>query len=119
MVASHIVLPFDRFLLPSPIVTIDESATIIWLAGDQDLAVVDALRAALVAASASFPTGRQRAVIVDLRDVTFIDTATARALINATRIPARTAHSLTLRAASVCVRRMLDICGQGDLLEVA
>jgi len=118
MVASLITSSFHRFQLTVPIVTVDGNETVIWLTGDQDFAVVEALRAAMTAATSS-ESVRPRQVVVDLRGVTFIDSPTARALIDAALTQPGASASLTLRAASPCVRRMLRICGRGDLLEVA
>jgi anti-anti-sigma factor len=58
-------------------------------------------------------------VIVDLRGVTFIDSTTARALVDATIAQADTSCPLTLRAPSKSVRRMLQLCGSGRLLDTA
>jgi anti-anti-sigma factor len=119
MFSSLIVSSFDRFHLPVPFVTVDDHSTIIWLAGEQDVAVVDALRAALAAATSSPTDDHLRPVIVDLRGVTFMDTTTAQALIDATATQRGTSPSLTLRSPSKSVRRMLDLCGHGDLLDIA
>jgi anti-anti-sigma factor len=117
MVATLVVSSFDRF--PMPIVTVDGHSTAVWLIGELDLAVVDALRDALIEATTSSKAGRRPSVIVDLSGVTFIDTSTARVLIEATMMSSGTASPLTLRAPSRCVRRMFDLCGSGRLLDAA
>jgi anti-anti-sigma factor len=117
MVPSLILSSFDQFSLPLPIVTVDDRSTIIWLAGEQDIAVVDALRTALTSALNSQTTHARAPVVVDLRGVTFIDTTTARALIDATLTQPGATVAFTLRAPSQCVRRMFDLCGRTDLLE--
>lgn len=118
MDASLIVSSFDRFMLPAPIVTVDGPSTIIWLAGEQDSGVVEALNAALVEALSS-PVTEPSEVIVDLRGVTFIDSSTAGALIDATLRQPGSWLTLTLRAPSACVRRMFVMCGRSDLLDIA
>jgi len=119
MVASLIVSSFDRFSLPVPAVTVDERATTIWLTGEQDIAVVEALHDALSAAQQSPPANVPHLVVVDLRGVTFLDTSTARALIDATATTPGSPLTVTLRSPSECVRRMFDICGRADLLDTA
>jgi anti-anti-sigma factor len=108
---------FDRLQLSIPTVTEEGSTTIIWLAGIQDLAVVDQLRAALAQATRSSAAGRR--IVVDLGGVTFIDSATTRTLIDATLTVPEAPHALTLRSPSACVRRMFDLCQRTDLLEAA
>jgi anti-anti-sigma factor len=105
---------FDQFTLPVPRITSDGDTTIIWLSGEQDLAVVGALRAAMRAESA-----RPAFVVVDLRGVTFIDISTVRALTDAALESRTTQCPLTLRAPSACVRRMLELCGRSEFLDVA
>jgi anti-anti-sigma factor len=109
---------FDRLQLSIPTVTVEGSTTIIWLAGIQDLAVVDQLRVALAQATKSSAAAGRR-VVVDLGGVTFIDSATTRTLIDATLTVPEAPHALTLRAPSACVRRMFDLCQRTDLLEAA
>ncbi len=118
MEVSLIVSSFDRLLLPAPIVTVDGHSTIIWLSGEQDLAVVEALRAALRTVALSPPADHEH-VVVDLRGVTFIDSATVQALIDATLRQPGAAPTIILRAPSGRVRRMFDMCGRGDLLDTA
>jgi anti-anti-sigma factor len=119
MDATLIVSSFDRFSLPVPMVTVDDRSTTIWLTGEQDIAVVEALRDALSAEQQSPSADVAHVVVVDLRGVTFIDTSTAQALIDATVATAGSALAVTLRAPSECVRRMLAICGRADLLDTA
>ena len=114
MVASLIGSSFDQFTLPVPRITSDGETTIIWLTGEQDLSVVGALRAAVLAEQS-----RPAFVVVDLRGVTFIDISTVRALTDATLDGRTTEWALTLRAPSACVRRMLELCGRSEFLDVA
>jgi anti-anti-sigma regulatory factor len=57
--------------------------------------------------------------VVDLRGVTFIDISTVRALTDAALVNRATDWALTLRAPSACVRRMLELCGRSEFLDVA
>lgn len=111
MVASLIGTVFDRFTLPVPRITSEGDTTVIWLTGEQDFAVVEALRAAMV-----FERGRPAYVVVDLRGVTFIDISTVRALTDAVLESRATEWAMTLRAPSVCVSRMLELCGRSEFL---
>ena len=54
--------------------------------------------------------------MIDLRNVTFIDSATLRVLVAAVEQHAQRPPPLALRAPSACVVRMFGICGQGHLL---
>jgi anti-anti-sigma factor len=105
---------FDQFTLPLPRITSEGDTTVIWLTGEQDLAVVGALRAVMFAERA-----RPAFVVIDLRGVTFIDISTVRALTDATLESRTTEWALTLRAPSACVRRMLELCGRSEFLDVA
>ena len=115
MDASLITSLFDRFTLPVPVVTVEGNNVVIWLTGEQDLAVVDALHAAVVAATNKAASS----VMVDLRGVTFIDISTTCELVDATLTQPGDTVSLTLRAPSVCVRRMLELCGHSELIDIA
>jgi anti-anti-sigma factor len=115
MVESLITSLFDRFTLPVPVVTVEGTTVVVWLAGEQDLAVVDALLAAVAAATKQAVS----TVVVDLRGVTFIDISTTSALVDATLTQPGDSVSLTLRAPSPCVRRMLDLCGHPELIDIA
>ena len=117
MDVSLVESSFDRFRLPVPVVTVEEHSTIIWLAGEQDLSVVEALRTALLEA-ASAATAERQSIVIDLRGVTFIDSSSARALIDATT-EIRSSLAVTLRAPSTCVRRMFDLCRGSGLLDTA
>jgi anti-anti-sigma factor len=114
VVASLIGSSFDRFTLQAPRITSEGDTTVIWLTGEQDVAVVEALRAAM-----RIERGRPAFVVVDLRGVTFIDISTIRALTDAVLESRTTEWALTLRAPSPCVRRMLELCGRSELLDVA
>lgn len=114
MVASLIGSSFDLYTVQAPRITAEGDTTVIWLTGDQDVAVVEALRAAMLA-----ERGRPAFVVVDLRGVTFIDISTVQALTDAVLESRRTEWALTLRAPSLCVLRMLELCGRSELFDVA
>lgn len=99
---------------PSPVRHIFRGGdrTVIWLHGDQDLATEPALRNALAGEVAV--NGAD--LVVDLRDVTFIDAATLTALVGARNTLLLGQRSLTLRSSPKCARRLLEVCGLSDLL---
>jgi hypothetical protein len=55
-------------------------------------------------------------IVIDLRNVTFIDSSTLRALVAAVEQHEQRPPPLSLRAPSACVVRMFGICGQDHLL---
>jgi anti-anti-sigma factor len=114
MIATYVGSSFDQFTLPVPRITCEGDTTIIWLTGEQDLAVVGALRTAMLTERA-----RPAFVVVDLRGVTFIDVSTVRALTDAVLDSRTTNWALTLRAPSSTVRRMLGLCGRTEFVAVA
>lgn len=76
-----------------------------------DLAVVPELRARLAAAHRP---GAQ--VVLDLRDVAFIDSSALSVVLAADRRLAATGGALRLAHVSAEVRRVLRICGLADLV---
>ena len=117
MIAPASPLPLDsplRRRLPRighSRMTHEGTRTIIWLAGDQDVATARRLREDLDSAIAADDSD----IAVDMSEVTFIDAATIGTLI-AGRNDLRTlARMLTIRDSPPHTRRLLDVCELRDL----
>ena len=86
-------------------VTSDDGATVVWLAGEHDIATAPWLRRELLAVTA---VGAD--VVVDLSGATFIDASTVRVLSEArARMNGGSAH-LVVRDPAPLPRRVLTIC---------
>lgn len=93
----------------------DGDRTVVRLDGECDIATVWVMTETL-AIAISLDDGD---LIVDLSGVTFIGTATIDALMHARSILRRQFRTLTMRSPSRCARRLLDLCGDSDLIEAA
>jgi anti-anti-sigma factor len=87
--------------------------TVVWLRGEHDVSTVDALSETLAGAMALDDCD----LVVDLSEVQFMGAATIGVLVRARELLQSRSRSLVLRSPSRCARRILDLCGQGDLLE--
>jgi anti-anti-sigma factor len=85
---------------------------VVWVGGEQDVSTVTALSEALARAIAI----DQAEVIVDLRAVTFMDAATAGAIVGANELLRARWRDLTVRSPSRSAARLLELCGLTDLL---
>lgn len=83
---------------------------VVRLRGELDLAYAGPVRAVLVEIVAS-------EVVLDLRDLTFIDASGLSALLAARRQIADQGHRLVLMGAVRAVRRVFELTGLADLLE--
>jgi anti-anti-sigma factor len=87
--------------------------TVVWLRGEQDVSTVDALSETLAEAMAIGDCD----LVIDLSEVQFMGAATIGVLIRARELLQSRSRSLVLRSPSRCALRILNLCGQGDLLE--
>jgi len=55
-------------------------------------------------------------VVVDLREVVFMDASTIGVIVDARNLLALQSRALTVRSPSACAQRVLDACGLTDLL---
>ena len=99
----------------APFVSRDGDRTVVWLAGECDIATVGVVTDTLTGAI-SLGDGE---LIVDMSGVTFAGTVTVEALIQTRSALGGQARSLTVRSPSRCVRRLLTVCGHTDLIEPA
>jgi anti-anti-sigma factor len=92
---------------------VDDGVCTVALAGELDLSGADSLRRLLLDA-----LGRDdcTAVVADLADVTFLDSAGLGALVGAYRETETTGHRFTVTNPMRGVRRILEIAGVLDLL---
>jgi anti-anti-sigma factor len=87
--------------------------TVVWLRGEHDVSTVAALSEILARAIALDDAD----VVVDLSEVQFMGTATVGVIIRAREFLRVRSRFLVLRSPSECARRILDLCGQSDLLD--
>lgn len=90
----------------------DDAATLM-LSGEFDMAGEQAFYAALDAVDVSDP----RTVVLDLRDLSFIDLTGLRLLIHAHRRARRQGRRVVLVRGKPQVRRILTVCGIADRFE--
>jgi anti-anti-sigma factor len=96
-----------------PRVSRDGERAVVWLDGEQDIATVAVLADAL----AKVTSADDANLIVDLSGVTFMSTDTINELARARNLMLGLSRNLTLRSPSKCVRRLLDLCGLGGVVE--
>jgi anti-anti-sigma factor len=92
-------------------IEVDPDAGVVTGRGEIDMAAADDLRAAI---SSAFDVDRSRTVVVDLRDVTFIDSTGVKELLR----PVVEGFSLALRRPSGPVRRVLELSGLTDTVAI-
>jgi anti-anti-sigma factor len=85
---------------------------VVWLWGEHDLSTDGALGATLTGAVAVDSAD----VVLDLSEVEFMGVSTLRAIVRARELLRQRSRSLTVRAPSARVRRVIDACGWNDLL---
>src|SRR3954471_22069674 len=91
---------------------VSEGVSLILLRGELDLAAAAVLRNRVEAAAGS-------GLIIDLREVTFIDSSVLRELLDARRELERQGSRLVLSGVPASVRRLLDMTGMAGLFETA
>lgn len=95
------------------LVGVDAHVGVIRLRGEHDIATVSGLAATLSRAVAVEGAG----VVVDLREVEFMDASTVGVIVGARNLLALQSRAVTVRSPSVCAKRVLDACGLMDLLD--
>jgi anti-sigma B factor antagonist len=94
------------------IVEADDTVTLT-LAGELDLSGVEAFDSALPAIGPGV-----RAVVIDLADVTFIDSSGIACFIRARTAALEAGSTLVLRSPSPLVRKVLDVVDLGESIEI-
>ncbi|MGH3210074.1 MAG: STAS domain-containing protein [Trebonia sp.] len=102
-------MPEDRF--PT---TWSGRTALVTAAGEIDLTNAESLRDALLTALNTGALG----LVVDLTATTFLDSAGVNALVRASRRAAGTEATLRLAVTAPAVRRVLDLVGIDQLIEV-
>jgi anti-anti-sigma factor len=97
---------------PPPGAQPETGPTIIWLRGEHDIATDGALRRTLERAIAL----NNAAIVVDLSKVELLSASTLGVIVAARDALRAQSRSLTMRAPSPHVRRVISICGLHDLL---
>jgi anti-sigma B factor antagonist len=91
----------------------ERSAAWIRLGGELDFVSAPQLRETLEAA-----VEQQRLIVVDLRELTFMDSTGLQAIIDANAAARRRSHKLVLIRGSDQVARMLELAGIADRMEI-
>jgi anti-anti-sigma factor len=103
----------DRDLHASLLTSQEDNHIVIWLVGDQDLATVSTLDTALTNALEL----DHLHLVVDLSKTSFIDAATIGALTRSRTTFQQQSRTLTLRAPTDFVGRVLGLCRVTHLLD--
>ena len=90
-----------------------DGVTVLRLAGELDMAATDELRSALA------PPDRARGMVLDLAEVTFVDSAVLKELLRARDELAAGGVRLVLADVTGPVRRLLDLTRTSELFEDA
>lgn len=88
---------------------------VVWLRGEHDLSTVPELSAALTQAI----TLDDFDVVVDLADVEFVDASIVGVFLRARELLRARSRCLVFRSPPLCVRRVLELCDNEDLLAAA
>lgn len=93
--------------------TVRDGVALLVFRGELDLAAAASMRARVDAVA-----GR-RGLVIDLRDVTFIDSSALRELLNAHDVVVRSGSRIVLSGVPAGVRRLLEMTGTDELFEMA
>jgi stage II sporulation protein AA (anti-sigma F factor antagonist) len=116
--SPHVVRPspYDR-AIPDPefsvSVSTENSTDFVAVTGDVDLATVDVLRAQLTGA-----IERAQKVVLDLREVAFMDTQGLAAVIEAEQASSASGTSFVVVRAPATVHRLFEMIGLSERLTV-
>ena len=98
---------------PTVFLSYDQERTIVWLAGEHDIASAWRVRNTLGRAIARDDAD----LVVDLSETDFMDASTIGTLVRARNLLLAQNRTLTIRAPSRSARRVLDIVGSGELID--
>ena len=90
---------------PAPFVSREGERSVVWLAGEQDIATVSVLTETLANVTALDDAD----LVIDMGSVSFVDTATLRALIHCRNVLHSRSRNLTLREPSRFTQRLLAL----------
>lgn len=109
------MVTFESLIAPSPRISLEVGATVVWLDGEQDLTAIDVLHDVItevVARPAHDPD-----VIIDLSAVSFMDSRVVGALTREFAALRRSGRWMTVRGSSPMTRRLFTLCNANELLE--
>jgi anti-sigma B factor antagonist len=107
---AHGIRPPAAFVIERAAVRDD--VTLLIFRGELDLAAASSMRSRVDALAGS-------AVVIDLRDVTFLDSSALRELLNARESVVRRGGRIVLSGVPASVQRLFDMTGTSDLFETA
>ena len=94
-------------------VTSDNDVAWLALRGELDMSVVDRLKEPI----ATFEGSDVASIVLDLRDLTFVDSSGLHAILGARRRSEANGHQLRVVGASPTVRRVFEITGTGFVID--
>jgi anti-anti-sigma factor len=87
--------------------------TVVWVCGEHDMSTVEPLSATIARA-----IDLDADVVLDLSGVEFTAAATVSVILRTQELSRPRSRSLTVRSPSGCARRVLELCGVTDLIDV-
>jgi|SRR5436305_2599264 len=95
------------------VLTWDGNRAVLHLAGDLDVATAPQLRACV---AAFFERTPGAALVIDLAEVTFVDSTTLGVLVGAIRMSEQTGSSVVIRNQAPSIQRVFELTGLDRLL---
>jgi anti-anti-sigma factor len=107
---AHGIRPPAAFVIEQA--TVRDGVALLVFRGELDLAAAAAMRARVESVAGS-------ALVIDLRDVTFVDSSALRELTNARNTVTRGGRRIVLSGVPASLRRLLEMTGTDELFETA
>jgi anti-anti-sigma factor len=107
---AHGIRPPDAFVIEEAVVR--RGVALLVFRGELDMAAAAAMRARVQSVAGS-------GMVIDLRDVTFIDSSALHELLRAREDAEVAGRRIVLSGVPVSVRRLLDLTGTTELFELA
>lgn len=107
---AHGIRPPDAFRIEEA--TVRKGVSLLVFRGELDLAAAAAMRRRVESVAAT-------ALVIDLRDVTFIDSSALRELLHARQNVEEAGGRMVLAGVPASVRRLLDLTGTAAMFETA
>lgn len=102
----------ERRDLPPAFIEREGKLTVVWLQGEHDAFTVNELSDTIALAIEADDND----LVIDLSQVQFMDASTVGAIVLALELLRLRSRELSIRKPSRCARRVIDLCGLGDLL---
>jgi anti-anti-sigma factor len=107
---AHGIRPPDAFVIEQA--SMRKGVALLVFRGELDLAAAATMRQRVESVAGS-------GLVIDLRDVTFVDSSALRELLHARETVVGSGARIVLAGAPVTVRRLLELTGTADLFELA